>query len=299
MLRCELQKRVTEFDKMSVLIIGCNGQLGTQMQKVLTKKKVDYAAVDYPQIDISDAAALRSLIIAQKPATIVNCAAYTNVDSAETDYDNAYRINALGPKNLARICADMDIELAHVSTDYVFSGDPIMDGGAPRPYFEDDACAPATAYGKTKLAGERFVQQSGAKAYILRTAWLYGEGNNFVRTMLKLAETRDAVSVVADQTGSPTSTVDLAGAICALMGTGAYGLYHATCEGQCSWYEFAKRIFELSGKKVSVAPVTSAEFVRPAKRPAWSVLENAQLKRIGKNEFRSWEEALGEYLAAE
>jgi dTDP-4-dehydrorhamnose reductase len=221
------------------------------------------------------------------------------VDQAETDYDNAYQINALGPKILAEICAQNDAELIHVSTDYVFSGDPICVEGKPRPYFENDVCSPATAYGKTKLEGERFIEQSGAKYYILRTAWLYGDGNNFVRTMLKLSETHDTINVVKDQIGSPTSTVDLANAIHALLGTGEYGLYHATCEGQCSWFDFAKKIFELREKQIELVPVTSEEFVRPAKRPAWSVLENKQLKRIGKNVFRPWEDALIEYLSGE
>jgi dTDP-4-dehydrorhamnose reductase len=281
---------------MKVLIIGSNGQLGRQMQKALTLRNIDFAAFDYPDIDITDQASVEKLIKETAPSAVVNCAAYTNVDQAETDTENAYRINALGAKILSEVCAQKDIEIVHVSTDYVFSGDPVMLNGMPRPYLEEDDCHPVTAYGRTKLEGERFVQQSGAKAYILRTAWLYGDGNNFVRTMLKLAEYNDTVRVVNDQFGSPTSTVDLAEAICALIGTGAYGLYHATCEGQCSWYEFAKKIFELSDIKVNVIPVTSEEFVRPAKRPAWSVLDNAQLKHIGKNVFRHWEDALKDYL---
>jgi len=284
---------------MKVLIIGSNGQLGRQVQKELAKKNTIFFAYDYPEIDIADLESLQKLYEQTRPEAIINCAAYTNVDQAETDYDTAYRINALGPKNLAEICARNDVELVHVSTDYVFSGDPICVNGKPRPYLEDDVCRPSTAYGKTKFEGEYFVQQSGAKHYILRTAWLYGEGNNFVRTMLKLAETHNSINVVKDQIGSPTSTIDLANVICELLGTGAYGLYHATCEGQCSWFEFAEKIFELSEKKIKVAAVASGEFVRPAKRPSWSVLENAQLKRIGKNVFRPWEESLKEYLKIE
>ena len=284
---------------MKVLVIGSNGQLGRRVQTVLTDKNIDFDAYDYPEIDITSLDSIKNRFEQTMPNTIINCAAYTNVDQAETDYDNAYRINALGAKNLAEICVQNDAELVHVSTDYVFSGDPICVEGKPRPYFEDDECNPATAYGKTKLEGERFVQESGAKYYILRTAWLYGEGNNFVRTMLKLSETHDTIKVVDDQIGSPTSTVDLANTICELLGTGEYGLYHATCEGQCSWFDFAKKIFEYSCKSINVVPVTSREFIRPAKRPAWSVLENAQLKRIGKNVFRSWEDALKEYLLTE
>lgn len=279
-----------------ILIIGSNGQLGRQMQKALLAQGKEFFACDYPDIDISQPASVEKYIEQTKPQALVNCAAYTNVDQAESDYDNAYSINALGPKYIAQICAAKNIELVHVSTDYVFSGVPIIQNGQPRAYLESDACAPSTVYGRTKLDGEKFIQDICGKAYILRTAWLYGDGNNFVRTMCKLAQTNDTVRVVYDQIGSPTSTVDLANAICALIGTGQFGLYHATCEGQCSWYDFAVKIFELKKTGTKVVPQTSDEFVRPAPRPKWSVLENAQLKRIGKNVFRPWEDALKEYL---
>lgn len=279
-----------------ILIIGSNGQLGLQMQKALMAHGKAFEAYDYPDIDIAQADAVCALITAAKPSAVVNCAAYTNVDKAESDEEAAFRINALGPKYLAQACESAGIELVHISTDYVFSGEPVLKNGQPRPYIEEDECHPATAYGRTKLAGEQFVKSSCAKWYILRTAWLYGEGNNFVRTMLRLAETNDTLRVVNDQIGSPTSTEDLAEAVCALIGSGEYGLYHATCEGQCSWYEFAKKIFALRGMKTGVIPVTSAEFIRPAPRPKWSVLENAHLKRIGRNVFKQWEESLQAYL---
>lgn len=281
---------------MKVLIIGSNGQLGRQMQKTLTQRSIDFEAYDYPEVDITDPKSVSKLIEGTASDALVNCAAYTNVDQAETDAENAYRINALGPKILAEACAPKNIELAHISTDYVFSGEPVMLNDVPRPYLESDVCNPSTVYGRTKLEGERFLLQSDAKVYIFRTAWLYGDGNNFVRTMLRLGKENGAVRVVNDQIGSPTSTVDLSEAVCSLIGTGAYGLYHAVCEGRCSWYEFAKKIFELSDMRVAMTAVTSEEFVRPAKRPAWSVLENAQLKRIGKNVFRHWEDSLKEYL---
>jgi dTDP-4-dehydrorhamnose reductase len=279
-----------------ILIIGSNGQLGREMQRQLTNKGWDHVAYDYPDIDITSPASIKDLVTAVNPSTIVNCAAYTNVDAAETDKENAYRVNTLGPKNMAEICREKDIELIHISTDYVFSGVPVIVNGTPRPYIETDVCSPQTVYGSTKYEGEMFVTSSCEKWYILRTAWLYGEGNNFVKTMLRLSEVQDEVRVVNDQIGSPTSTVDLANAICGLIGTGAYGLYHATCEGQCSWYDFAQKIFKLKGWGINVVPVTSEEFPRPAKRPKWSVLENKALKAIGKNVFRSWEDALKEYL---
>lgn len=279
-----------------ILIIGSNGQLGLEMQKKLKQKNTEFSAYDYPEVDITDKEKLRCVIDLVKPNAIVNCAAYTNVDAAETDETNAYSINALGAKNLAQICDEFDIELVHISTDYVFSGNAIIENDLKRPYLETDDCVPNTVYGKTKYAGEQFVQSYCKKYYILRTAWLYGEGNNFVRTMLALAQKHDTITVVADQIGSPTSTADLADAIIELFGSGQYGLYHATCEGQCSWYEFAKKIFEIKHLNVNVVPVTSEQFVRSAKRPAWSVLENAALQAVGKNVFRTWEDALIDYL---
>jgi len=292
--------KMNDMTQQPVLIVGSGGQLGRQMQKALKTRGMAFNAVDYPDIDIAQPDSTKRLIDEIQPRTVVNCAAYTNVDGAETHEETAYAINALGPKNLAQICGDLGIELVHISTDYVFSGVPIMENSEPRPYVETDPCAPGTAYGRTKLAGEHFVQTGCDRWYILRTAWLYGDGHNFVRTMLRLAESRDTLSVVDDQIGSPTSTADLAEAVCALVGSGKYGLYHATCEGQCSWYDFAKRIFELTGKPVSVRPVTTEEYSRmspdAAPRPSWSVLENKHLKESEKNVFRHWDYALREYL---
>ena len=283
-----------------ILVVGSSGQLGRQMQIAFKAKHQAFRAVDYPDIDIAQPDSVKRLIDEIQPRTVVNCAAYTNVNKAETDEEAAFAINALGPKNLAQICGNLSIDLVHISTDYVFSGVPNMENGVPRPFVETDPCAPATAYGRTKLAGERLVQENCDRWYILRTAWLYGDGHNFVRTMLRLAETRDTLTVVDDQIGSPTSTVDLAEAVCALVGSGEYGLYHATCEGQCSWYDFAKRIFELAEKPVFVRPVTAEEYSRmspdAAPRPSWSVLENKRLKESGKNVFRHWDDALREYL---
>lgn len=279
-----------------IFIIGSNGQLGREMQRILTNEGADYTACDYPDIDITQLDSLIRWMDEVDPSTVINCAAYTNVDQAETDEDAAFRVNALGPENLAKLCDERHIELVHISTDYVFSGDGIKQNGRLRPYCESDECHPDTAYGRTKLAGEEFVRKNHKKSYILRTAWLYGDGNNFVKTMLNFAENRNEINVVNDQFGSPTSTVDLANAIVELMGSAEYGTYHATCEGVCTWYDFAKNIFKIKNKSVKVIPVTSAEFIRPAKRPAWSVLENARLKKQGKNVFRQWEESLEEYL---
>lgn len=225
-----------------------------------------------------------------KPYAIINCAAFTAVDKCETEEDLAFKINAIGPRNLAIAAADVDAKLIHVSTDYVFAGD------AESPYYESDVPAPQSAYGRTKLAGEEFVKLFAKKFFIVRTAWLYGDGNNFVKTMLRLAETRDEVGVVADQFGSPTSALELAKAIVDLVPTDNYGIFHGTCEGMCSWADFAEKIFEKSGKDVKVKHLTTEEYPTPTKRPAYSVLENRMLKLTGGYTFAQWEEALDVYL---
>lgn len=281
---------------MKVLVIGSNGQLGREMQKQLKANSTAYDAVDVPDIDISDPTSIDKRVRKSNCNVIVNCAAYTNVDGAETDYDNAYKINASASKYLAMACAKYDIEFIHVSTDYVFSGEGILQNGKKRPYIETDECLPNTVYGKTKLAGEVFIQENHDKYYILRTAWLYGDGNNFVKAMLKLSEDRDELCVVNDQYGSPTSTVDLAAVIIRLIGSKKYGMYHATCEGVGTWYDFARKIFDIKGMDVSIKPISSDEFVRAAQRPMWSVLENRHLDEHGCNTFRYWEDALEEYL---
>ncbi len=281
---------------MKTLLIGSNGQLGRQMRETLLEHKLKFDAFDLPQIDISNIQSVRNIIKRGNYGTIINCAAYTNVDEAETSKQAAFDANALGPKNIAIICNEYGLDLFHISTDYVFSGDPIIQDEKPRPYIETDICSPNTVYGRTKLMGEEYIRKIHDRHYILRTAWLYGNGSNFVKTMLSLSKDNNELRIVDDQYGSPTSTVDLARAIFMLIGASKYGTYHATCEGFCTWYEFAKKIFELKKIDIEVVPVSSKEFVRPAKRPAWSVLENARLKELGMNNFRNWEVSLKEYL---
>jgi len=225
-----------------------------------------------------------------RPEAVIHCAAYTNVDGAETDFEGAFKVNVIGSQNMAAGCLETGARLVYVSTDYVF------DGEASEPYREFDPVNPQSVYGKTKWQGETMVRQILGRHYILRTAWLYGEGNNFVRTMLRLADQQPSLKVVDDQIGSPTSTVDLARAIFKLLSTDAYGTYHATCQGQCSWYEFACEIFRQIGKVIEVQPVTTAEFPRPAKRPAHSVLDNYMLRMTVGDPMRTWQEALREYL---
>lgn len=280
---------------MKVLITGSNGQLGLEIQQQLQqlKEEVQVVATDYQVLDITDLSQVKAKFLLEKPDIVINCAAHTAVDKCEEDIENAYRINAIGPKNLAIACDEIGAKLVQVSTDYVFNGEI---PGARR---EDDLTGPQSVYGTSKLLGEEYVKTFCKKHFIIRTAWLYGEGNNFVRTMLKLAETNKELNVVGDQFGSPTSTKDLAKAIIELVQTEYYGTYHGTCEGECSWYDFACKIFELKGIDIKVNKVTSEEFVRPAKRPKYSVLDNFMLRLYGLNSFRHWEEALKDYLEGE
>ena len=276
---------------MKIIVTGAQGQLGQELVKQLDKKyEYDVIKTDRDTLDITNIENVNTFILEQNPDVVINCAAHTAVDLCETDMENAYKINAIGPRNLAIACEKAGAKLVQVSTDYVF------DGNSVRPYREDDITCPNSVYGTSKLMGENFVREFCSKYFIVRTAWLYGEGNNFVRTMLKLSETNSELNVVNDQIGSPTSTVDLAKAIIDLIHTEHYGIYHGTCEGQCSWYDFAKKIFEIKNIDIKVNPVTSDEFKRPAPRPKYSVLDNFMLKLVGLNSFRKWEDSLEEYL---
>ena len=271
-----------------IIITGANGQLGRAVGRILAE---DYALIntDVAELDITNVGAVLSLVRETAPFAIINCAAHTAVDLCETDADNAYRINAIGPRNLAIAAAETGAKLVHISTDYVF------DGQAKRPYTEFDQAAPAGVYGASKLAGEAFVKEFSRRFFIIRTAWLYGEGKNFVNTMLRLAETNASVRVVADQFGTPTSTTELARAIAALLPGDDYGLYHGTCEGECSWADFAEEIIKRHGLKTRVERISTDEYPTAAKRPAYSVLRNYMFELTGGYRFAAWEDALGEY----
>lgn len=274
-----------------IIVTGCNGQLGRAVnQQYAGSTEYELINTDVADLDITDVDAVLAKVREIKPYAIINCAAYTAVDKCETEEDLACKINAIGARNLAIAAADTDAKLIHVSTDYVFSGD------ADTPYTEFDVPAPQSAYGRTKLAGEEFVKMFAKKYFIIRTAWLYGDGSNFVKTMLRLAETRDEVGVVADQFGSPTSALELAKSIVALVPTENYGIFHGTCEGQCSWADFAEKIFEKAGKATRVKRLTTEEYPTPTKRPAYSVLENKMFKLTTDFMFASWEDALDVYM---
>lgn len=274
---------------MRYFITGANGQLGRELVKRLHGQ--DVLATDVAEMDITDQAQTIKMITNYKPDVVIHGAAYTNVDQAETNADIAYKINAIGTQNVAAACLACNAKMVYISTDYVF------DGTLGRAYNEFDQTNPQSVYGKSKLAGEILAKQIVQKLYIVRTAWLYGEGNNFVRTMLKLGQERDELKVVNDQYGCPTATVDLARAILQLIQTEHYGTYHAACTGRTTWYEFAQKIFTLAGNtKVRVLPQTTAELGRPAPRPAYSPLDNLMLRLTVGNVMRTWEEALTEYI---
>lgn len=274
-----------------VLITGCNGQLGRALNQLLAGQNIEIINTDVDTLDICSKEQVFHLVRDKKPDTVINCAAHTAVDKCETDRENARRINALGPENLALAAKEVDARMVQVSTDYVF------DGSGREPYVESDIPCPQSVYGSTKLAGEQAVIKAMDKYYIVRTAWLYGEGNNFVRTMLRLAEERDTITVVNDQFGSPTSALELGRMLLHILDTEDYGIYHGTCEGFTSWYGFAVEIFRLAGKKVNVVPVTTEEYPAAiAKRPAYSVLENQKLNSQGTYRMKDWKDALAEYM---
>jgi len=273
---------------VKILVTGANGQLGKEIAN--QGHKHELVLTDYNTLDITNSAAVAAFMRDVKPQAVVHCAAYTNVDGAESDYDGAFRVNVVGAQNIAAGCLETGARMVYVSTDYVF------DGQKREPYREFDTINPQSVYGITKWQGEETVRQILGRHYIIRTAWLYGEGNNFVRTMLNLAEKNSTLRVVDDQIGTPTSTVDLAKSIFTLLATDAYGTYHGTCQGHCSWYEFACEIFLQAGKQIEVLPVTTCEFPRPAKRPAHSVLDNYMLRMTVGDSMRSWQQSLEEYI---
>ena len=265
---------------MNILITGANGQLGHEMQRVAKESNDNYIFTDvaegYENLDITDLEAIRKMVKANNIEIIVNCAAYTNVDRAESDFDTANLINNTAAGNLATAMKEVEGTLIHVSTDYVFQGDRNI------PCREDWPTNPLGVYGKTKLAGEKAIEATGCQHIILRTAWLYSQwGKNFLKTMQSLTASKDSLKVVFDQVGTPTFAGDLADAIAHIINTRQLdktGIYHFSNEGVCSWFDFAKIICELSGNTCDIQPCYSEEFPSPVKRPHFSVLDKSKLK---------------------
>lgn len=278
---------------MKVLITGANGMLAKAVKEEF--KKEELICTDVEQLDITNLEAVKEFVKTNKPQYIINCAAYTAVDKAEEQAELARKINAIGPKNLAIAANENDCTLIHISTDYVFGGDKPID----EIYIEDDEKAPNSVYGITKLEGEQNIISSCFKHYIFRTAWLYGDGKNFVRTMLKLGKENESVNVVCDQHGSPTYAVDLARIIHeAIKKEIPYGVYHTTNQGFTSWDEFTKLIFKKAGINCKVNSVTSSEFPSAAKRPLNSQLSKEKILNY-KIDIPSFEDALDRYLRVE
>lgn len=306
--RKELAKKYRKGNDMGkrvkkVLVTGANGQLGHAINKIFRQQdgEITYkiyntdrfeGSGEYPlsALDITSEQEVKEIVEKICPDIIINCAAHTAVDLCEEQEEAAYAMNALGPKYLAKAAKAVNAILVHISTDYVFSGEK---EGA---YLEDDKTGPKSVYGKTKLAGEEFVKQEGEKYFIVRTAWLYGNGKNFVKTMLGLSKDHNQIRVVQDQKGTPTSADELAKAILFLLEQTAYGTYHATCEGETNWYLFAKKIFEYSNIEVELIPVSSEEYQSKAERPKNSVLENRKLNGLSDFRMKDWESALKQYL---
>lgn len=276
---------------MKVLITGAGGMLGQALQKQLSDKH-EVIALSREKLDITDYNAVNQCLALYRPEVVINSAAFTNVDGCEYEQDKAFMANAVGPRNLAIICNEINASLVQVSTDYVF------DGKSKEQYGEFDQTGPVSIYGKSKLAGEELVKTLMSKYFIVRTAWLFGEGGqNFVRTILRLAREKEYLTIVDDQLGEPTYTQDLAWAIGQLISTNYFGIYHITNSDSCSWYEFATEILEQADLgNVVVKPIKSDELNRPAPRPSFSVLDNKFWRLAGFQELRSHKEALTEYL---
>lgn len=281
-------------DTRNWLVTGAGGMLAQDVLARLADAGVPAVAVARTDLDITDPAAVQAVLSEHRPAVVVNCAAWTAVDDAETREDDALRINGDGPRHLAEACRELDAVLLHVSTDYVFPGD------AEKPYAEDAPTGLRSAYGRTKLVGEQAVLATlPDSGFVVRTAWLYGAGGgNFVRTMIKLEAVKDTLDVVDDQRGQPTWTVDLAHRLvllgqAALAGTAPAGVYHGTSSGETTWFGFTQEIFRLLGADAArVRPTTSAAFARPAPRPAYSVLGHDRWQQAGIEPIRDWSEGL-------
>lgn len=276
---------------MKVLVTGCRGQLGQDVCKRLAALDVEYDGVDIDDFDLTDAAETERCVVRSRPDAIIHCAAYTAVDKAEEASDLCFSVNEKGTFNLAKAAADLGTKIVYLSTDYVF------DGVGSLPHKEEDPTNPLNVYGASKLAGERAILSQTERCFIVRTSWVFGiHGRNFVETMLRLGEQRDSVSVVCDQIGSPTYTVDLARLLCSMIFTEKYGIYHAANEGFCSWYDLACRTMELAGRPCRVLPINSAEYPTKAKRPLNSRLSKDKLTENGFERLPPWQDALERFL---
>lgn len=276
---------------MRVLVTGVTGQLGYDVCRVLEKRGIEHRGIGSRQLDITDEKAVSAYVSAYRPDAVIHCAAYTAVDQAESDRERCFSVNEGGTRNLARVCKDIGAKLLYLSTDYVFPGT------GEQAYEADDPTDPQNVYGRSKLAGENAVRETLHNHFIVRISWVFGvNGKNFIKTMLRLAESHSEIKVVCDQIGSPTYTADLAPLLCDMIETEKYGTYHATNEGLCSWAEFAQEIFCLSGKAVQVHGIPTSAYPTAAVRPLNSRLSKASLNVGGFARLPDWHDALRRFL---
>ncbi len=277
---------------MKVLVTGVKGQLGYDVVRRLEKRGHETVGVDIEEMDITKEDEVSRVMKSAAPDAVIHCGAYTAVDRAEEEPEACRRVNADGTANIAAACAEMDCKLLYLSTDYIFSGE------GERPWEPDDEPSPLNVYGQTKYEGEQAIKAKLDKYFIVRISWVFGiNGNNFIKTMLRLGKENGAVKVVSDQIGSPTYTADLAELLADMIESEAYGQYHATNEGLCSWYEFAKEIFRAAGMNgVKVAPVSTGEFPAKAKRPLNSRMSKEKLTENGFRRLPSWQDAVARYI---
>ena len=276
---------------MKVFVTGKSGQLGHDVCAELTRRGIENFGVSSKELDIRDAEAVRAMLTSYAPDAVIHCAAWTKVDAAEDAVEDCFAVNELGTRNISETCAALGAKMLYVSTDYVFPGTGTM------AYKPEDTTAPLGVYGKSKLAGELAVRAALKEFFIVRISWVFGvNGGNFVKTMLRLSETRHTLSVVADQVGSPTYTADLAPLLCDMIETEKYGVYHASNEGFCSWAEFAEEIFRLSGREVKVNRIPTKDYPTRAVRPLNSRMDKSALEENGFARLPAWQDALERYL---
>lgn len=276
---------------MKILVTGVSGQLGFDVCRELDRRGIDNLGLASRDMDITDPEAVSRVIKQYMPDAVIHCAAYTKVDKAQEEPGRCWAVNAQGTLNIASVCRELNIKMLYISTDYVFAGD------GESFYRPEDAVNPQNVYGMTKLAGELAVRSMVEKSFIVRTSWVFGlNGGNFIRTMLRLSETKEEVSVVCDQIGSPTYTADLATLLCDMIVSERYGVYHATNEGICSWAELAQETFRLAGKSTRVLPIPSSEYPVPAPRPLNSRLDKSALAEAGFGCLPTWESAVSRYI---
>lgn len=276
---------------MKVLVTGGNGQLAHDVMEQLKEHNIEYRPIDLQDADITNESEIRDVILAYQPTAVIHCAAYTAVDNAEDNQDLVFAINVLGTEYIAKACREVGAKMVYISTDYTF------DGQGDRFFEVDDVPSPINWYGKTKYEGELKVKENLDQYFIVRISWVFGvHGNNFVKTMIRLGNERDSLNVVNDQIGSPTYTADVAPLLVEMIQTDKYGVYHATNEGICSWYDFTKEIFRLSGIDCVVTGIPSSQYPTKAARPMNSRMSKQSLKDAGFKQLRPWQEALADMI---